>query len=308
MRRKKNGHTALICCAQFAKKTSMIVTGSADKTLKTWDLETGKVLMTFEGHTEWVSSVCFGIDDTVLYSGSWDATIRMWNANTGEILHTLWGHSEPIRSVAYMPPINEIKMKLIDSNIDPKDKGGYIVSASDDKTVKIWDPVEEKQIVSLPGDEGFLSCVVEQNPEMGLPRIAVSTDNGRIYFFDSQHGLGHYRHQLRNTHDHKDNSMIRKIAYHWDSKKEIHKLASISDDGTLRVSQVWENPLMKSARKKGEKKSIKENKTNDYQIIQTEMPNYNCSFSHDGKYLAVVTNTDRNTLQLYTDSVEMEDV
>ena len=50
---------------------------------------------------------------------------------------------------------------------------------------------------------------------------------------------------------------------------------------------------------KGEKKSIREEKKDDSQLIKTGLPIINCSFSHDGKYLAVVTNNEKRTLVLY---------
>jgi ribosome assembly protein 4 len=37
-----------------------VASGSADKTVKIWDCETGKELYTFEGHGEWIRCLAFG--------------------------------------------------------------------------------------------------------------------------------------------------------------------------------------------------------------------------------------------------------
>ena len=40
-----------------ALSATHMISGSRDKTCKSWDLATGQCLRTFEGHTEWVSRV-----------------------------------------------------------------------------------------------------------------------------------------------------------------------------------------------------------------------------------------------------------
>lgn len=62
-------------CLQFDE--TKLVTGSADKTLKVWDLRTNEVLNTLEGHSNFVSCLCMRQD--VLVSGSDDTTVRVWN-------------------------------------------------------------------------------------------------------------------------------------------------------------------------------------------------------------------------------------
>jgi WD40 repeat protein len=54
------------------------VTGSADKTLKVWDLRMfGECLNMLEGHTNFVS--CLSLVGNVLVSGSDDCSVRLWD-------------------------------------------------------------------------------------------------------------------------------------------------------------------------------------------------------------------------------------
>lgn len=70
-----------------------IVSGSHDKTIKVWDLKTGKLLNTLKGHSKLVKSVAITSDNSKIVSGSFDNTIKVWELNTGKLLNTLVGHS-----------------------------------------------------------------------------------------------------------------------------------------------------------------------------------------------------------------------
>ena len=46
-----------------------IASGSSDKTIKIWNVETGKCVLILEGHTDYVTSVSFNHDGTKIVSG-----------------------------------------------------------------------------------------------------------------------------------------------------------------------------------------------------------------------------------------------
>ncbi|MCC5644224.1 serine/threonine protein kinase, partial [Nostoc sp. CHAB 5824] len=69
-----------------------LASGSEDKTIKLWDVSTGKALKTLTGHSSKVNSVVFSPDGKTLASGSEDKTIKLWDVSTGKALKTLTGH------------------------------------------------------------------------------------------------------------------------------------------------------------------------------------------------------------------------
>jgi WD40 repeat protein len=83
------------------ENNQLVVSGSGDKTLRLWDVASGKCVKTLEGHSDYVSSVSFSKDNKIVVSGSGDNTLRLWDVATGKCVKTLEGHSDYVRSVCF---------------------------------------------------------------------------------------------------------------------------------------------------------------------------------------------------------------
>ena len=83
------GHGSSVRSVAFSADGRHVVSGSADKTIKIWDCETGTCTQTLEGHGDWVRSVAFSADGRHVVSGSDDQTIKIWDCETGTCTRTL---------------------------------------------------------------------------------------------------------------------------------------------------------------------------------------------------------------------------
>ena len=63
----------------FSPDGKTALTGSADNTVRLWDLATGREIRRFEGHTDRVWQVVFTADGQSALSASADKTIRLWH-------------------------------------------------------------------------------------------------------------------------------------------------------------------------------------------------------------------------------------
>ena len=91
------GHTEAVRCVRAS--TCMVLSGSWDKTVRLWDLRTGKCVRTMEGHTDVVCSVDMDGHCHTAVSGSSDSTVRLWDLGSGRCSATFEGHSGIVQDV-----------------------------------------------------------------------------------------------------------------------------------------------------------------------------------------------------------------
>ena len=108
-----------------------IVTGSADSTVRVWDLRmlqsgsknraktstAGAERLLLRGHKGGIT--CIHRDWTQIVSGSTDTTVKVWDQNTGECVRSCYGHISGVSCVA----------RIDDSTI---------VSGSWDNALRLW--------------------------------------------------------------------------------------------------------------------------------------------------------------------------
>ncbi|MEH1823295.1 MAG: hypothetical protein V7L31_30185, partial [Nostoc sp.] len=114
------GHSGSVTAVAVTPDGKRVISASTDKTLKLWNLETGKNEQTFIGHTGSVTVVTVTPDGKRVISASTDKTLKLWNLETGEDERTFIGHTGSVTVVAVTPD------------------GKRVISASTDKTLKLW--------------------------------------------------------------------------------------------------------------------------------------------------------------------------
>ena len=186
-----------------AGRSYHIVSGSGDKSIKIWDVETGELVRTLEGHTGIVLSVCYSPDNKQIASGSADQSIKIWNAETGKLVRTLDGHTNWVHSVCY----------------SPDDK--RIASGSFDQSIKIWDTETGKLIRTLDGHTDWVRSVC-YSPDN--KRIASGSADNSIKIWDAETGQ-----LVRTLVGHTD--MVLSVCYSPDNKR----IASGSADNSIKI-------------------------------------------------------------------------
>lgn len=125
-------HRDPVTCVAFHPIFSSLASGSEDYTIKIWDWEHGELERTVKGHTKAVLDVDYGgpRGGTLLASCSSDLTIKLWDpSDEYKNIRTLPGHDHSVSAVRFIPS----------GAAGSPSSGNLLVSASRDKSLRIWD-------------------------------------------------------------------------------------------------------------------------------------------------------------------------
>jgi len=140
------------------------VSGSKDNTAKIWNARTGNMEASLTGHTDSVEAVIWS-GEGVIYTASRDRTIKVWSAargQEGKLIRTLAGHAHRVNALA-LSTVHVLRSGPFDhtgtraatrEEAVERARARYeehrrsvrelLVSASDDFTMFLWEPMESK--------------------------------------------------------------------------------------------------------------------------------------------------------------------
>ncbi len=87
-------HTGFVNTVAWSPDGKYIASGSADGTVRMWDVATGKQMYVYRGHQASVNSIVWSPDSQRIASGASDKTVQVLDAATGNHLYTYRGHTD----------------------------------------------------------------------------------------------------------------------------------------------------------------------------------------------------------------------
>ena len=161
-----------------------------------WDSRTYKLVANWEGHVTGVWCTGFSPDGKGLMSGSTDKTVKYWDvsslgirqgASTGTAANEKQGFPE-LRSFLG----HDVRFRLVSPDVDPEtfdtqdrvrsaaffpDNSQWIVTGSNDQSVRIWDTQSGVCLLMLQGHMGWVRGVDVSQTENFL---AAATKDGHV--------------------------------------------------------------------------------------------------------------------------------
>lgn len=136
-----DGHDNAVQALAYSPRRMQLASGSADKTVRLWNLETLKLRRRYRGNRDFVTATAFSPNGRMLAGGSLDGDIRVWSALSSRRLRSLSGHKGEITSIVFSRT------------------GEQLASASKDGTVRLWDLKAGRTLRALPGHTGGATAV-----------------------------------------------------------------------------------------------------------------------------------------------------
>ncbi|MBN9123044.1 MAG: PQQ-binding-like beta-propeller repeat protein [Planctomycetes bacterium] len=168
------GHAGPVTGLAVTADGKFLVTCGDDKTVRVWEVTSGKQLRSFQGHMTKATAVAVRGDGRQVASASDDGAVRVWDLNTTDDHRAMTDSKESLWAVAISPDGKKLATAGADKLIrvyDPEtgklrttlDAGAAmttlaflpdnnrLAAAGGDKLVKVWDVAAKKVATELPG-------------------------------------------------------------------------------------------------------------------------------------------------------------
>jgi WD40 repeat protein len=149
----------------FSPDSKLVAAAGADRAIRIWEVESGKLLATIEDHADWIFDIAFTPDGKRLASASRDKTSKVFDVEKKESLVTFPSHAQTVYAVCFA--------------LD----GKSIATGGEDNQIRIWNPdADGKQIRNIGGFGGPVFRL-QFHPD-GKRLIACSADKTVRVFVD----------------------------------------------------------------------------------------------------------------------------
>lgn len=168
------GHDDEVLSVAWSPDGSRLASASIDRSIALWDRVAMRPEARIMQHEGWVSALAASADGRLLASAAFDRTVRLWEVETGLALRApLTGHESPVLAVALSNDLRRVISADMDGLILVRalatgevyhslpgsapvrslamTPSGTLVSAGDDRVVRLWDVEEGTLLGELAG-------------------------------------------------------------------------------------------------------------------------------------------------------------
>ncbi|KXZ47540.1 hypothetical protein GPECTOR_34g699 [Gonium pectorale] len=181
MYRVISGHLGWVRCVAVDPGNEWFATGSADRTIKIWDLASGQLKLTLTGHIEQVTGLAVSARHPYMFSCGLDKMVKCWDLEQNKVIRNYHGHLSGVYCIALHPSLD------------------ILMTGGRDSVVRVWDMRSKVQAMVLSGHDQTVCSLLSQAPD---PQVISGSHDSTIRLWDIRKGkascvLTHHKKSIR---------------------------------------------------------------------------------------------------------------
>ena len=175
------GHQGWVRSVAVDPTNEFLVSGSADRTIKAWDLATGQLKLTLTGHVSSVRCVRLSERHPYLFSASEDKSVKCWDLEQNKVIRNYHGHLSGVYTLAIHPSLD------------------ILISGGRDSTARVWDMRTKAEVAVLSGHTHTVGSLLAQSVQ---PQLISGSHDTTMRLWDLRTSscmstLTHHKHSVR---------------------------------------------------------------------------------------------------------------
>nr|POE49700.1 protein pleiotropic regulatory locus 1 [Quercus suber] len=164
-----SGHLGWVRSIAFDPSNTWFCTGSADRTIKIWDVASGRLKLTLTGHIEQIRGLAVSSKHTYMFSAGDDKQVKCWDLEQNKVIRSYHGHLSGVYCLALHPTID------------------VLLTGGRDSVCRVWDIRSKQQIYALSGHDNTV-CSVFTRPTHPTENCFASASADNIKKFNLPRG------------------------------------------------------------------------------------------------------------------------
>ncbi|KAF4319605.1 hypothetical protein BBO99_00005949 [Phytophthora kernoviae] len=157
------GHLGWVRSISIDPTNDWFVTGSADRTIKVWDLASGQLKLTLTGHINAIRGLEVSPRHPYLFSAGEDKKVLCWDLEYNKVIRSYHGHLSGVFSLKVHPTLD------------------ILITGGRDAVARVWDMRTKNQVHVLSGHQGTVWAMETQATD---PQVITGSSDSTVKLWD----------------------------------------------------------------------------------------------------------------------------